>query len=407
MAKLTVRDLPVAGKRVFVRVDFNVPTDDNGAITDDTRIRAALPTIRYLREQGAKVILASHFGRPKGKVVEEFRLTAVGRRLSELLGTPVHKLDDCVGPEVEKAAAAMKPGDVVLLENVRFYPGEEKNDPDFARKLAALADVFVNDAFGAAHRAHASTAGIAAYLPAVAGFLMEKEIGALGRLLERPERPFVAILGGAKVSDKIAVIENLLEKCDRLLVGGGMANTFLAAKGLNLGQSLVEMDKVSLAKELLARAGDKLVLPVDVVVAPAVEASVPRKTVAVDALGTTDKALDIGPATVARFEKEVAAARTIFWNGPMGVFEVEPFAAGTTAVARAVAASKAFSVVGGGDSIAAIEKAGVADHIGHISTGGGASLEFIEGKELPGVAALGAFREASGRPLGDDRSSQS
>ncbi|MHB0886820.1 MAG: phosphoglycerate kinase, partial [Bacillota bacterium] len=245
MAKLTVRDLPVAGKRVFVRVDFNVPTDDNGAITDDTRIRAALPTIRYLREQGAKVILASHFGRPKGKVVEEFRLTAVGRRLSELLGTPVHKLDDCVGPEVERAIAAMKPGDVVLLENVRFYPGEEKNDPDFARKLAALADVFVNDAFGAAHRAHASTAGIAVYLPAVAGFLMEKEIGALGRLLERPERPFIAILGGAKVSDKITVIENLLRKCDRLLVGGGMANTFLAAKGLNLGQSLVEMDKVS------------------------------------------------------------------------------------------------------------------------------------------------------------------
>ena len=394
MAKMTVRDLPVAGKRVFVRVDFNVPTDGQGAITDDTRIRAALPSIRYLREQGAKVILASHFGRPKGKVADEFRLTAVGRRLAELLGAPVQKLDDCVGPEVERAVAAMKPGDVVLLENVRFYPGEEKNDPDFARKLAALADLFVNDAFGAAHRAHASTAGVAAYLPAVAGFLMEKEVSALGRLLERPERPFVAILGGAKVSDKIGVIENLLGKCDRLLVGGGMANTFLAARGLNLGQSLVELDQVGLAKELLARAGDRLVLPVDVVAAPAVEAAAPRKTVGVDALGApgalgpTDKALDIGPATVARFEKEIAAARTIFWNGPMGVFEVEPFAVGTTAVARAVAISKAFSVVGGGDSIAAIEKAGVAGRIGHISTGGGASLEFIEGQELPGVAVL-------------------
>ncbi|MHB8927616.1 MAG: phosphoglycerate kinase [Bacillota bacterium] len=394
MAKMTVRDLPVAGKRVFVRVDFNVPTDGHGAITDDTRIRAALPTIRYLREQGAKVILASHFGRPKGKVADEFRLTAVGRRLAELLGAPVQKLDDCVGPEVERVVAAMKPGDVVLLENVRFYPGEEKNDPDFAKKLAALADLFVNDAFGAAHRAHASTAGVAAYLPSVAGFLMEKEVSALGRLLERPERPFVAILGGAKVSDKIGVIENLLGKCDRLLVGGGMANTFLAARGLNLGQSLVELDQVGLAKELLARAGDRLVLPVDVVAAPAVEAAAPRKTVGVDALGApgalgpTDKALDIGPATVARFEKEIATARTIFWNGPMGVFEVEPFAAGTTAVARAVAASKAFSVVGGGDSIAAIEKAGVAGQIGHLSTGGGASLEFIEGKELPGVAAL-------------------
>jgi len=394
MAKLTVRDLPVAGRRVFVRVDFNVPTDDRGAITDDTRIRAALPTIRYLRDQGAKVILASHFGRPKGRVAEEFRLTAVGRRLAELLGASVRKLDDCVGPEVEVAVAAMQPGDVILLENVRFHPGEEKNDPDFARKLASLADIFVNDAFGAAHRAHASTAGIAAYLPAVAGFLMEKEIGALGRLLDKPERPFVAILGGAKVSDKIGVIENLLGKCDRLLVGGGMANTFLAARGLNLGQSLVEPDKVGLAKDLLARAGDKLVLPVDVVAASAIEAGAPRKTVAVDApgtpgaLGPTDKALDIGPATVAHFEKEIAAARTIFWNGPMGVFEVEPFDAGTTAVARAVAASKAFSVVGGGDSIAAIEKAGVADRISHISTGGGASLEFIEGKELPGVAAL-------------------
>ncbi|HEY3313895.1 MAG TPA: phosphoglycerate kinase [Bacillota bacterium] len=390
MARLSVRDVSVAGKRVFVRVDFNVPTDERGAITDDTRIRAALPTIRYLRDQGAMVILASHFGRPKGKVADEFRLTAVGRRLFELLGAPVAKVDDCVGPEVEAAVQAMGPGDVVLLENVRFHPGEEKNDPEFARKLAGLADLFVNDAFGAAHRAHASTAGIAAYLPAVAGFLMEQEMAALGRLLADPERPFVAILGGAKVSDKIGIIENLLAKCDKLLVGGGMANTFLAAKGLNLGQSLVELDKVTLAKELLARASDKLVLPVDVVAAPAVEASAPRKTVDVDALGTTDKALDIGPATVARFEETIATARTIFWNGPMGVFEVEPFAAGTVAVAKAVAAAgpTAFTVVGGGDSIAAVEKAGVADQIGHISTGGGASLEFIEGKELPGVAAL-------------------
>nr|MBC7245167.1 phosphoglycerate kinase [Chloroflexota bacterium] len=388
MNKKTIRDIEVAGKRVLVRVDFNVPLDKDGQITDDTRIRAALPTIEYLRDKGAKVIVCSHLGRPKGKVAEEFRLTPVARRLSELLGTTVQKTDDCIGPEVEKAVAALKPGDVLLLENLRFHAEEEANDPEFARQLAALADIYVNDAFGAAHRAHASTEGIAHFLPAVAGFLMERELTFLGKALAEPARPFVAILGGAKVSDKIGVIENLLPKVDWLIVGGGMANTFLKALGYEVGASLVEDDKVELAKDLLKRAGNKLMLPIDVVIADAFAADARYQTVPVEQVLPGWRILDIGPQSVKRFNKVLKNAKTVVWNGPMGVFEFPVFAAATVAIAKSLAETDATTIIGGGDSAAAVEQAGVADKMTHISTGGGASLEFLEGRVLPGVAAL-------------------
>jgi phosphoglycerate kinase len=385
--KRTVRDIAVRDKRVLVRVDFNVPLQE-GKITDDRRIRAALPTIQYLLDQGAIVILMSHLGRPKGKVVEEMRLTPVAARLAELLNRPVTKLEDCVGEAVHAEVQAAQPGDVILLENLRFHAGERANDPEFARQLASLADVYVDDAFGAAHRAHASVVGVAEYLPAVAGFLMEKELTALGGALENPEHPFVAILGGAKISGKIEVIDNLLPKVERLLIGGGMANTFFKAQGYEVGESLVEEDALAVARETLSRAGDKLVLPVDVVVADAFDAQANSKVVAVDGVPQDWRILDIGPKTLERFGELLRPARTVVWNGPMGVFEFEKFAEGTFALARLLAELDATTVIGGGDSAAAIEQAGLADKMSHISTGGGASLEFLEGKTLPGVAAL-------------------
>jgi len=387
MNKKTIRDVSWPGKRALVRCDFNVPLDANLQITDDTRIRAAVPTLQYLLEHGAAVILCSHLGRPKG-VQDNLRLNPVAVRLSELLGQPVIKLDDCIGPDVEAAAEAMKPCDVLLLENLRFYPEEEKNNPEFAAKLAKLADVWVNDAFGTAHRAHASTAGVASYLPAVAGFLLEKEIAFLGEAVQNPKRPFVAILGGAKISDKIGVIENLLTKADTLLIGGGMANTFLKAKGYELGDSLVEASSLELAAQLIAKAGDKLLVPVDVVVADAFSADAKKKVTAADAVEAGWRVLDIGPQTVGLYASRIRGAKTVVWNGPMGVFEFPPFAQGTFAIARALADSGATTIVGGGDSVAAVEQAGLAERITHISTGGGASLEFLEGRELPGIAAL-------------------
>ncbi|MEN6478136.1 MAG: phosphoglycerate kinase [Anaerolineales bacterium] len=388
MAKLTITDLDVAGKRVLVRCDFNVPLDKDLHITEDLRIRAALPTITYLLDHGAAVILCSHLGRPKGGPDDKLRLDPVAARLSELLGRPVRKLDDCVGPEVEAAAKAMKPGDVLLLENLRFHEEETENDPEFARQLASLADLFVSDAFGTVHRAHASTAGVCQYLPSAAGFLLQKEIEFLGGALEHPTRPFVAILGGAKVSDKIGVIENLLGKADTLLIGGGMANTFLKAQGYEMGDSLVEEGSLDLARDLLARGGDRLLLPVDLVVADAFSADANKRVVPADGVPAGWRALDIGPKTVARYAQVVADAGTVVWNGPMGVFEFPAFAEGTFALAKALADSHAVTIVGGGDSAAAVEQSGLADKITHISTGGGASLEFLEGKELPGIAAL-------------------
>ncbi len=390
MQKKSVKDIDVTGKRVFVRVDFNVPLNGD-VITDDTRIQKALPTIQYLMEQGAKVILASHLGRPKGEVVEKYRLTPVAKRLSELLGKEVGKVNDSVGAEPELAIANMRSGDVLLLENVRFHGAETKNDEKYARQLAELADIFVNDAFGAAHRAHASTAGIAEYLPAVAGFLMEKELENLGKAVTNPERPFVAIIGGAKVSDKIGVIENLLGKVNTLIIGGGMANTFMKAQGYTTGKSLVEPDKVELAKELIEKAKSSqvaLLLPTDAVVALAMEPTAQQKVVPVTEIPEDWMVLDIGPASATTFAAAVKQAATVVWNGPMGVFEMDAFAKGTEAVARALAESNATTIVGGGDSVAAVNKVGVADKISHISTGGGASLEFLEGKVLPGVAAL-------------------
>jgi len=390
MNKKSIRDVDLAGKRVFCRVDFNVPMQD-GVITDDTRIRAALPTIRYLTEAKAKVILASHFGRPKGTVVEEMRLTPIAKHLSELLGKPVKKLDESAGAAVEAAVADMQDGDVILLENVRFQAGEEKNDPELAKQFAQLADLFVNDAFGAAHRAHASTAGIAQYIPAVAGLLMEKEIRFLGGALSQPERPFTAIVGGAKVKDKIAVIENLLTKVNALIIGGGMANTFLKAKGYSVGSSLCEEDKLDLARLLMKQAeerGVQLLMPVDVVVADRFAADAEKKTVSVDAIPDGWMALDIGPKSVEAFRDVIVGSKTVVWNGPMGVFEMDAFAQGTIGVAKAMADCGGTTIIGGGDSVAAVEKAGVAEQMTHISTGGGASLEFMEGKELPGVAVL-------------------
>lgn len=388
MALMTVRDVDVKGKRVFVRVDFNVPLED-GRITDDTRIRAAVPTIRYLVEEGAVAVLASHLGRPKGKRNEAYSLAPCARRLSELLGRPVVFAPDCIGEEVEKLVAAQPPGSVVLLENVRFYAEEEKNDPEFAAKLARLGEIFVNDAFGTAHRAHASTRGVADHMAVrVAGFLMQKEVDTMGKALSDPERPFVAVIGGAKVSDKIMVIENLLTKVDRLIIGGGMANTFLRARGLATGKSLVEEDRVETAKALLAKGGDKILLPSDLVVAAEFKAEAEQRVVPADAVPDGWMALDIGPESARAFAEVIRAARTVVWNGPMGVFEMEPFARGTFAVAQAMADCEGVTIVGGGDSVAAVEAAGLADRMTHVSTGGGASLEFLEGKELPGVACL-------------------
>jgi phosphoglycerate kinase len=387
VTKKTVRDVPVKGKRVLVRVDFNVPLEKS-QVADDTRIRAALPTIRYLLEQGAAVILMSHLGRPKGEVRDELRMDPVAHRLSELLGLEVVKLDNCTGPEVESAAQRLEPGQVLLLENLRFHPEEEANDQGFAQKLASLADLYVNDAFGTAHRAHASTAGVANYLPAVAGLLLERELEMLGRILEDPARPFVAILGGAKVSGKIGVIRSLLTRVDLLLLGGGMANTFLKAQGHEVGASLVEDDSLGVARDILEDAGERLVLPVDVVVADAFSEDANTRTVGVDQVPINWRILDIGPRTVGLFEERLASAATVVWNGPMGVFEFPRFAAGTTALATGLARTRATTIVGGGDSVAALRQGGLADKMTHVSTGGGASLEFLEGKTLPGVAAL-------------------
>ncbi|AYB40861.1 MULTISPECIES: phosphoglycerate kinase [Brevibacillus] len=390
MNKKSIRDIELAGKRVFCRVDFNVPMQD-GVITDDTRIRAAVPTIQYLIDNHAKVILASHFGRPKGEVVEEMRLTAVGEHLASLLGKPVKKLNDSIGAEVETAVQAMKEGDVILLENVRFHKGEEKNDPELAKSFANLADLFVNDAFGTAHRAHATTAGIAQHIPAVAGLLMEKEIQFMGGALSKPERPFTAIVGGAKVKDKIGVIENLLGKVDTLIIGGGMANTFIKAQGYNVGASLCEEDKLDLARTLMEQAKERnvnLLMPVDVVVADKFAADANKQVVSIDAIPEGWMALDIGPKTMANYRDAIVPSKTVVWNGPMGVFEMDAFATGTIAVANAMEECQGTTIIGGGDSVAAVEKAGVAEKMTHISTGGGASLEFMEGKELPGVTAL-------------------
>jgi len=388
MEKRILRDTDVQGKRVLVRADLNVPLDEHGRVTDDTRIVAALPTIRYLLDRGAGVILCSHLGRPKGEVKEDLRLDPVAERLSALLGKPVRKLDDCVGAEVQSAVRDMQPGDVVLLENLRFHPEERANNAGFSKELASLADLYVNDAFGTAHRAHASTVGVTEYLPSVAGLLMEKEIEFLGKALESPPHPFVAVLGGAKISGKILVIESLLGKVDALLIGGGMANTFFKAQGHEIGNSLVEDDSLAMARSLMERSGGKLILPVDVTVADAFSADANYKVVAVDEVEEGDLILDIGPATVERFREVLAAARIVVWNGPMGVFEFTPFAKGTMAVAEMLAGLDAVTIIGGGDSVAAIEQAGLADRMTHISTGGGASLKFLEGAVLPGVAAL-------------------
>jgi phosphoglycerate kinase len=385
--KKTLRDLDVQGKRVLVRVDFNVPMQ-NGQITDDRRIQESLPTIQSLLERGAKVILMSHLGRPKGTREPQYSLRPVAERLSELLGRPVRFLEDCVGEAVEQAVQAMAPGEVALLENLRFHPEEEANDADFARALARLGDLYVNDAFGSAHRAHASTEGVAHYLPAVAGLLMEKELRYLGSALTQPERPFVAILGGAKVHDKIGVIQNLLPKVDRLLIGGGMAFTFLKAQGYEIGRSLLDSDRIEFARQVLQEAGQKIVLPVDVVVAPSPEAEALAQVVPVDQIPPDQMGLDIGPQTVARFSEIARSARTLVWNGPLGLFERATFAAGTRGVLQAVAESDATSILGGGDTAAAAEQLGFADRITHISTGGGAALEFLEGRTLPGVAVL-------------------
>ena len=391
MEKKSVKDIDVRGKKVLVRVDYNVPRDKEGKITDDTRIRATLPTVEYLLAEKAKVILMSHLGRPKGRPDDGYCLDQVAQRLSELTGKAVVKTQTTIGPETKEIVAKMEPGDIVLLENLRFNEGETKNHPQFARDLADLAEVYVNDAFGAAHRAHGSTVGVAQHLPAVAGFLLEKELDALGKLLTKPDRPFVAIIGGAKVSDKIKVIENLITKADTIIIGGGMANTFLKAQGYELGRSLVEEDKIELAKNLMekgAQRGVEILLPLDMVVADGIDNPGEILTVEGTKVPSDKMALDIGPKTIQLYIDALRDAKTIIWNGPMGVFEKDEFARGTKEVAQGVAASNSYSVVGGGDSVAALEKAGLAQSISHISTGGGASLEFLEGKELPGVTVL-------------------
>lgn len=391
MNKMSVNDIFVGGHRVIVRVDFNVPLDNEGNITDDNRIVGALPTIKYLIENDAKVILVSHLGRPKSGPEAKYSMKPATERLAQLLGRPVVLAADVIGPDAKAKAAELKEGEVLMLENVRFHKEEEKNDTAFARELASLAEIFVNDAFGTAHRAHASTAGLADYLPAVCGFLIQKELSFMGGALDRPVRPFVAILGGAKVSDKIGVIANLLEKVDTLIIGGGMAYTFLKALGHEIGSSICEMDKLDLARELMSKAKEKgvnLLLPLDNVVAKEFSADAEAFAINSDELPKDTMGLDIGPKTIALFSEAIKGAKTVVWNGPMGVFEFERFAVGTRKIAEAVADSGAISIVGGGDSAAAVEQLGFADRISHISTGGGASLEFLEGKELPGIECL-------------------
>ena len=387
MNKKTVRDIDLKGKRVLMRVDFNVPMAE-GKVTDDKRIKAALPTIKYVLEQGAALLLMSHLGRPKGGFDPEFSLKAAAEVLAGYLGIPVKMAPDCVGPEVEKLAKAIKPGEVIMLENTRFHPEEEKNDMELAKKMAALGDVYVNDAFGSAHRAHSSTEGVAHFLPAVSGFLMEQELEYLGRAIANPEHPYIAILGGAKISDKILVVETLLSKCDKLIIGGGMANTFLAAQGLNMQDSLVETNSIDTAKAILAKFGKAIILPVDAIIADKFEADANSKSVDVDKIPAGWRMMDVGPKTLELYKATLKGAKLIVWNGPVGVFEMPKFAEGTFALARMLAESGAITVIGGGDSASAVKKAGVAKQMTHVSTGGGASLEFLEGKELPGVAAL-------------------
>src|SRR5512146_3077351 len=387
MNKKTVNDIDLKAKRVLMRVDFNVPMQD-GKVTDDKRIKASLPTIQYVLDQGASLILMSHLGRPKGGPAPEFSLKAASEALAGLLGRPVKMAPDCIGPEVARMAKALKPGDVLMLENTRFHAGEEKNDLELAKQMAALGDVYVNDAFGSAHRAHSSTEGVARYLPAVSGFLMEQELEYLGRATGSPEHPYIAILGGAKISDKILVVENLLKKCDKLIIGGGMANTFLAAKGLNMQDSLVEKESVETAKGILAKYSRQIVLPVDAVIADKYDANANSQVVDVDKIPAGWRMLDVGPKTLNLYKQTLKGARLIVWNGPVGVFEMPKFAEGTFALAKMLADSGAVTVIGGGDSASAVKKAGVAKQMTHVSTGGGASLEFLEGKELPGVAAL-------------------
>ncbi|MBM3178818.1 MAG: phosphoglycerate kinase [Chloroflexi bacterium] len=395
MNKKTVKDIDLKNKHVLMRVDFNVPMAD-GKVTDDKRIKAALPTIQYVLDQSASLILMSHLGRPKSALRQAqdtasdsaFSLRAASEVLSTLLNRPVQMAPDCIGAEVEKMAKALKPGEVLMLENTRFHAGEEKNDLEFARQLASLGDVYVNDAFGSAHRAHASTEGVARFLPAVSGFLMEQELEYLGRAVANPVHPYIAILGGAKVSDKILVVESLLSKCDKMIIGGGMANTFLAAQGLNMQDSLVEAESMELAKSIMAKSSDKLILPIDAVIADKFDAEANTKTVPIDKIPTGWRMLDVGPKTLELYQITLKGVKLVVWNGPVGVFEMPKFAEGTFALARMLAESGAITVIGGGDSASAVKKAGVAQKMTHVSTGGGASLEFLEGKILPGVAAL-------------------
>jgi phosphoglycerate kinase len=387
MNKKTVKDIDLKGKRVLMRVDFNVPMAE-GKVSDDKRIKASLPTIQYVLDQGASLILMSHLGRPKGGPSPEFSLKAASEALAVLLGRPVQMAPDCIGPAVASMAASLKPGDVLMLENTRFHAGEENNDLDLAKALASLGEVYVNDAFGSAHRAHSSTEGVARFLPAVSGLLMAQELEYLGRATSNPEHPYIAILGGAKISDKIGVVENLLAKCDKLIIGGGMANTFLAGKGYAMQDSLVESAAVDTARAIMTKAGDRLLLPVDAVIADKFEANADSRVVAVDAVPAGWRIMDIGPKSIEAFRTALQGARLIVWNGPMGVFEMPKFAEGTFAMAKMLATSGAKTVIGGGDSASAVKKAGVAKQMTHVSTGGGASLEYLEGKELPGVAAL-------------------